>query len=97
MPNHSDLCGQSELDSPILEPPSVVEVELELDDDEESKSLSEWETSDKLSDSVSSGTDSGSQDHIFVPGSRITGRYQQLLHHIQWLLHVSQYSNIFNK
>ena len=46
MPTHSDH-GQSELDSPELEPPSVVEVELEPDDDEESESLPEWETSDK--------------------------------------------------
>ena len=46
MPTHSDH-GQSELDSPVLEPPSVVEVELEPDDDEESESLPEWETSDK--------------------------------------------------
>ena len=38
MPTHSDH-GQSELDSPELEPPSVVEVELEPDDDEESESL----------------------------------------------------------
>ena len=35
MPTHSDH-GQSELDSPELEPPSAVEVELEPDDDEES-------------------------------------------------------------
>ena len=46
MPTHSDH-GQSELDSPELEPPSVVEVELKPDDDEESESLPEWETSDK--------------------------------------------------
>ena len=46
MPTHSDH-GQSKLDSPELEPPSVVEVELEPDDDEESESLPEWETSDK--------------------------------------------------
>ena len=46
MPTHSDH-GQSEIDSPELEPPSVVEVELEADDDEESESLPEWETSDK--------------------------------------------------
>ena len=46
MPTHSDH-GQSELDSPELEPPSVVEVELEPDDDEESESLPEWETSNK--------------------------------------------------
>ena len=46
MPTLSDH-GQSELDSPELEPASVVEVELEPDDDEESESLPEWETSDK--------------------------------------------------
>ena len=46
MPTHSDH-GQSELDSPELESPFVVEVELEPDDDEESESLPEWETSDK--------------------------------------------------
>ena len=47
MPTHSDH-GQSELDSLELEPPSVVEVELEPDDDDEkSESLPEWETSDK--------------------------------------------------
>ena len=61
MPNDSDHSCQSELDSPELEPPSVVELELEPDDDDEPESLPEWETSDKLSDSASSSTDSGSE------------------------------------
>ena len=61
MPNDSDLSCQSELDSPELEPPSVVELELEPNDDDESESLPEWETSDKLSSSTSSSTDSGSE------------------------------------
>ena len=61
MPNDSDLSCQTELDSPELEPPSVVELELEPDDDNEPESLPEWETSDKLSDSASSSTDSGSE------------------------------------
>ena len=61
MPNGSDLSCQSELDSPELEPPSVVELELERDDDDEPESLPEWETSDKLSDSASSSIDSGSE------------------------------------
>ena len=56
MPNHSGLHNQSELDSPELEPPSVVQVEQEPDDDEESRSLDDWETSDNLSDSASSST-----------------------------------------
>ena len=56
MPNDSDLSCQSELDSPELEPPSVVELELEPDDDDEPESLPKWETSDKLSDSASSST-----------------------------------------
>ena len=60
MPNDSDLPCQSELDSPELEPPSVVELELEPDDDEP-ESLPEWETSDKLSNSTSSSSDSGSK------------------------------------
>ena len=49
MPNDSDLSCQSELDSPELEPPSVVELELEPDADDEPELLPEWETSDKLS------------------------------------------------
>ena len=62
MPNDSDLSCQSELDSPELEPPLVVELKLECDDDDdEPESLPEWETSDKLSDSASSSTDSGSE------------------------------------
>ena len=44
MPNDSDLSCQSELDSPELEPPSAVELELEPDDDDEPESLPEWET-----------------------------------------------------
>ena len=48
MPNDSDLSCQSELDSPELEPPSVVELELEPDDDDEPESLPEWETLDKI-------------------------------------------------
>ena len=48
MPNDSDLSCRSELDSPELEPPSVVELELEPDDDGEPESLPEWETSDKF-------------------------------------------------
>ena len=62
MPNDSDLSCQSELDSPELEPPSVVELELGPDDDDEPESLPEWGTSDKLSGSASSSTDSGSED-----------------------------------
>ena len=61
MPNDSDLSCQSELDSPELEPPSLVELELQPDDDDKPESLPEWETSDKLSDSASSSTDSGSE------------------------------------
>ena len=61
MPNDSDLSCQSELDSPELEPPSVVELELEPDDDDEPEPLPEWETSDKLSGSASSSTDSRSE------------------------------------
>ena len=61
MPNDSDLSCQSELDSPELGTPSVVELELEPDDDDEPESLPEWETSDKLSDGASSSTDSGSE------------------------------------
>ena len=75
MPNDSDLSCQSELDSPELEPPSVVELELEPDDDDEPESLPEWETPDKLSGSASSSTGSGSEstsafmtsDPIFKP------------------------------
>ena len=75
MPNDSDLSCQSELDSPELEPPSVVELELEPDDDDEPESLPEWETLDKLSGSASSSTGSGSEgtsafmtcDPIFKP------------------------------
>ena len=52
MPNDSDLSCQSELDSPELELPSVVELELEPDDDDKPESLPEWETSDKLSGSA---------------------------------------------
>ena len=58
MPTHSDH-GQSELDFPELEPPSVVEVELEPDDDEESESLPEWETN------VAIGTLKNSVAHAF--------------------------------
>ena len=54
MPNDGDLCCQSELNSPELEPPSVVELELESDDDDEPESLPEWETSHNLSNSASS-------------------------------------------
>ena len=61
MPNDSDLSCQSALDSPEPEPPSLVELELEPDDDDKPESLPEWETSDKLSDSASSSTDSGSE------------------------------------
>ena len=61
MPNDSDLSCQLESDSPELEPPSAVELELEPDDDDEPESLPEWETLDKLSDSASSSTDSGSE------------------------------------
>ena len=61
MPNDSNLSCQSELDLPELEPPSVVELELEPDDDDDPESLPEWETSDKLSDSASSSTGSGSE------------------------------------
>ena len=62
MQNDSDLSCQSELDSPELEPPSVVELELEPDDDDDKpESLPEWETSDKLSDSASSSSDSRSK------------------------------------
>ena len=61
MSNDSDLSCQSELDLPELEPPLVVELELEPDDDDEPESLPKWETSDKLSDSASSSTDSGSE------------------------------------
>ena len=49
---------KSELDLPKLEPPSVVGLELDSDDDE---SMPEWETSHKLSDSASSSTDSESE------------------------------------
>ena len=58
MPNDSDLSCQSELDSSELEPPLAVELELEPDDDDEPESLPEWQTSDGLSDSASSSTDS---------------------------------------
>ena len=61
MPNDIDLSCQSKLDSPKLEPPSVVELELEPDDDDEYESLPEWETSDKLSGGASPSTDSGSK------------------------------------
>ena len=61
MPNDSDLSCQSELDSPELEPPSVVELELEPDDDDKLESLPEWETSHKLSNNASSSTESGSE------------------------------------
>ena len=61
MPNDSDLSCQSELDLPELEPPSVVELELDPNDDDEPESLPEWETSDKLSDSASSSTDTVSE------------------------------------
>ena len=61
MPNDRDLSCLSELDSPELEPPSVVELEMEPDDDDEPESLPKWKTSDKLSDSASSSTDSGSE------------------------------------
>ena len=61
MPNDSDLSCQSGLDLPELEPPSVVELELEPDDDDGPESLPEWETSNKLSDSASLSTDSGSE------------------------------------
>ena len=60
-PNDKDLSCHSELDSPELEPPSVVGLELEPDDDDEPESLPDWETSDKLLDSASSSTDSGSE------------------------------------
>ena len=65
MPNDSDLSCQSELDSPELEPPSVVELELEPDDDDEPESLPEWETSDKLSGSAFLSFMTG--DPIFKP------------------------------
>ena len=61
MPNDSDLSCQSELDSPELERPLVVELELEPDADDEPESLPEWETSDKLLGSASSSADSGSE------------------------------------
>ena len=61
MPNDSDLSCRSELDSPQLEPLSVVELELEPDDVDEPKSLREWETSDKFSGGALLSTGSGSE------------------------------------
>ena len=61
MPNDSDLSCQSESNSPELEPPLVVELELEPHDDDVPESLPQWETSDKLSDSASPSIDSGSE------------------------------------
>ena len=49
LPHHSDPQGQSESASPKVEPVSVVGAPLEPDDDEESDSLPELVTSDKLS------------------------------------------------